>query len=79
MATACQLSANMMLARLGCMIALKSGLPREMDGFLNNSKVFFLSDDFKMEGFDDPGVFFSDNFSESQDDRNTSKVGKLVL
>ena len=32
-----------------------------------------------MEGFDDPGVFFSDNFSESQDDRNTSKVGKLVL
>jgi len=27
-----------------------------------------------MEGFDDPGVFFSDNFSESQDDRNTNRV-----
>ena len=27
-----------------------------------------------MEGFDDPGVFFSDNFSESQDDRTTSRV-----
>jgi DNA replication licensing factor MCM5 len=27
-----------------------------------------------MEGFDDPGVYFSDNFSESQDDRNTTKV-----
>merc|ERR1719209_2570644 len=27
-----------------------------------------------MEGFDDPGVFFSDNFSETQDDRNTNRV-----
>ena len=31
MATACQFSANMMLARLGWIVVLKSGLLREMD------------------------------------------------
>ena len=36
----------------------------------------FIKINMAMEGFDDPGVFFSDNFSDAQGDSNTNLANK---